>query len=220
MRGVDDDLRVLVCGAANGVGLACAEVFAARGAELILADHDGNALTHAALRLNAFSRYCDAISDSSVAVFAAEIADRFPTIDVLINAAGQGYVRALAMTRMTRALLPLVRRAAGRRLVVNVAAVGRFRPVDGIFPYASSMPAFERLSEALAEQVKGASIDVISLSPSIARPRSPGVVRADHLYEFQRVDEVDTARRILDLVAAERPKWRFRPPSLSKRAQG
>jgi NAD(P)-dependent dehydrogenase (short-subunit alcohol dehydrogenase family) len=218
MRCVDDHLRVLVCGAANGVGLACAEVFAARGAELILADHDGNALTHAALRLNAFSRYCDAIADSSVAVFAEEIADRFAGIDVLINVAGQGYVRALAMTRMTCALLPLLRRATGRRLIVNVAAAGGFSAVDDIFPYASSMPAFERLSEALATQVKGSSIGVVSLTPTIARPRLPGVVRADHLYEFQRVDEADTARRILDLVAAERPEWRFRPPSFSQRA--
>lgn len=218
MRCVDDHLRVLVCGAASGVGLACAEVFAARGAELILADHDGNALTHAALRLNAFSRYCDAIADSSVTVFAAEIADKYPAIDVLINAAGHGYVRALAMTRMTRALLPLLRRATGRRLVINIAAAGGFRPTDGIFPYASSTPAFERLSEALAAHVKGTSIGVVSLTPSIARPRSPGVARADHLYEFQRVDEADTARRIVDLVAAERPEWRLRPPSFSKRA--
>jgi 3-hydroxybutyrate dehydrogenase len=218
MRCIDDHLRVLVCGGANGVGLACAEAFAALGAELILCDHDGNSLTHAALRLGAFSRYCDAIADNSVAVFAAEMTGKYPAIDVLINAAGQGYVRALAMTRMTRALLPLLRRATGRRLVVNIAAAGGFRPTDGIFPYASSMPAFERLSDALAAQVKGTGIGVVSVTPSIARPRSARVARADHLYEFQRIDAADTARRIVDLVAAERPEWRFRPPSAIERA--
>jgi NAD(P)-dependent dehydrogenase (short-subunit alcohol dehydrogenase family) len=216
--GDDSNLRVLVTGGGRGVGLACAEAFAACGAELILCDHDGNALTHAALQLDAFSRYCDAISDSSVAVFAAEISDKYPAIDVLINAAGQGYVRALAMTRMTRAVMPLLRRGSARRLVINIAAAGGFRESGGMFPYASSLPAFDRLSDALAEQAKGTSIDVVRLSPTLVRARPPGVTQAGHLYELQRIDEADTARRILELVSAERPEWRRRPAQFSRRA--
>lgn len=216
--GGDSNLRVLVTGAAGGIGLACAEAFAARGAELILADHDGNSLTHAALQLNAFSRYCDAIADTSVAVFAAEIGERYPGIDVLINAAGRGYVRALAMTRMTKALMPLLRRGRGRRLVVNIAAAGGFREVDNMFPYASSLPAFDRLSDALAEQTRGTSVGVVRITPTLIRAWPASGLRVDHLYELQRVDEADTVRRIVDLVAAERPEWRQRPPSYSQRA--
>src|SRR5690242_9192967 len=100
----NDRLRVLVSGAASGVGLACAEAFAARGAELVLTDHDGTGLTRAAERLGAHSRFCDSISDASVAILAADIAEQVPSLDVLINAAGRAYVRTLAMTRMTRAL--------------------------------------------------------------------------------------------------------------------
>jgi NAD(P)-dependent dehydrogenase (short-subunit alcohol dehydrogenase family) len=216
--GGESNLRVLITGAGSGVGLACAEAFAARGAELILADHDGNALTHAALQLDAFSRYCDAIADTSVAVFAAELGERYSGLDVLINAAGRGYVRALAMTRMTKAMMPLLRRGSGRRMVINISACGGFREADNIFPYASSVPAFDRLSDALAEQAKGTSIDVVRMMPSIAPARPATGPRADHLYELQRVDECDTARRIVELVAAERPEWRQRPPSFSRRA--
>ncbi|HUP66859.1 MAG TPA: SDR family NAD(P)-dependent oxidoreductase [Sphingomicrobium sp.] len=216
--GAESNLRVLVTGGGSGVGMACAQAFASRGAEVILTDHDGDALTHAALQLNAFSRYCDAISDTSVAVFAAEVSARFASIDVLINAAGQGYVRALAMTRMTKAMLPVIRRGSGRRLVINIAAAGGFREADGMFPYASSIAAFDRLSEALVDQVRGSSIDVVRITPTMVRSRPAAKPHGDQLYELQRVDEEDTARRIVELVCAERPEWRRRPPSFSRRA--
>ena len=148
-------LRVLIAGGGGGVGAACAEALAGQGAELVLCDIDGIALTAAAERMMAFARFCDAIEENSVAIFAAEIAERFSSIDVLINAAGRGYVRALAMMRITRAFMPLLRRAAGRRLLINIAPAGGFVASDGMFPYASSLGAFERLSDALAEQVKG-----------------------------------------------------------------
>src|SRR4051794_19361306 len=91
--------RVLILGAASGAGLACAEAFADRGAELILCDWDGIALTRAAKQLSAFSRFCDAGAERGVEIFIEEIGARFGNIDVLVNAAGRGYVRALTMIR-------------------------------------------------------------------------------------------------------------------------
>jgi len=214
--GGDSNPRVLVTGAASGVGLSCAEAFAARGADLILCDHDGTALTRVAERLNAYSRFCDTISDSSVAVFAAEIAGAFPAIDVLINAAGQGYVRSLAMARMTRAMMPSLRRASGQRLVVNLAHAGGFRVADEIFPYASSEFAFDRLSAALAEQARGTAIDVVSLKPSVIRSGRPGASAG--LYELQRVDEAATAERVVEMVSARRPEWQHQRPPAIRRA--
>jgi len=212
----DSPPRVLITGAGSGIGLACAEMLAACGAELILTDHDGTALTRVADRLGAFSRFCDAIADNSVAVFSAEIGGAYESIDVLINAAGQGYVRSLAMVRMTRALLPLLRRGHGRRLVVNIAPVGD-QP-SNVFPYASSNGAFERLSEALAEQTRGTAIDVVSLAPAVkrARPRSENCV--SQLHDVDRVDEWITAARILDLITAVRPNWKHRAPPVDRRA--
>ncbi len=158
MRCINDRLRVLISGAASGVGLACAEAFAAHGAELVLCDHDGTGLTRAAERLGGYAHFCDSIAETSVAIFAAEVASRFPSVDVLINAAGRGYVRTLAMMRVTRAVLPLLRAGQGSRFVFNVAPLDGFTAANGIFPYAGSIAAFERLSEALAEQVRGTAI--------------------------------------------------------------
>src|SRR5919198_6517364 len=89
--------RVLIAGGAGGVGLACAEALAGVGADLILCDIEAIALTRAAERLGAFGRFCDSIEENSVAIVAAEVMEKFGRIDALINAAGRGYVRALAM---------------------------------------------------------------------------------------------------------------------------
>jgi NADP-dependent 3-hydroxy acid dehydrogenase YdfG len=192
--------RVLIAGGAGGVGLACADSLAGRGAELVLCDIDGIALTRAAERFGAFGRFCDAIEDNSVAILAAEIAEKFSSIDVLINAAGRGYVRALGMMRMTRAFMPLLRRAGGRRMLVNIAPAGGFVSSDGMFPYASSRSAFERLTEAIAEQTRGTSIEVVNIKPKLLRGRLARDCPTNRLYELQRVDEQCTADYVADAV--------------------
>ena len=208
------NLRVLISGAAGGVGLACAYVFASRGAQLILCDSDGTGLTRASDASGGFSRFCDVISESSVAVFAAEIDAKFDSFDVLINAAGKGYVRTLGMMQMSRALLPVLRRGSGRRLIVNVAPAGGMSR-STMFPYASSREGFEGLSDALADQTRGSLIDVVSISPDVRRtPASSD----SPFYRIERVDGDATATQILDLVAAARPEWRQRDIRRIRRA--
>lgn len=211
-------LRVLVTGAGSGAGLACAEAFAARGAELVLCDHEGIALTRAAERLGAFSRFCDAVSETSVQVFAAEVAEKFPSIDVIVNAAGEAYVRALAMVRISRALMPLLRRGQGRRLIVNLAPSGDRTQDDQMFPYASSQGAFERLSEALAEQTRGSSIDVVAIRPWLTPAGPAWASPIAQLHGMDMVDERGTAEQVVALVAAARPGWRWSPPRIDRRA--
>ena len=213
-----DGLRVLISGAAGGVGFACAEAFAERGAELILCDRDGSGLTRAVDAVGGFSRFCDVVSDASVTVFATEIAARVPSIDVLINAAGRAYVRTLGMMMMSRALMPLLRRGNGRRLIVNLAPAGGFVPAASMFPYAGSREGFEGLSEALAEQTRGSQIGVISVTPRLKRPAADGPGAATPFYRFEHVDEPATAAHVLELVASGRPEWRQRSVRRDRRA--
>ena len=72
----DASPRVLITGACRGVGRECAEALAARGVELILADHDADGLRALSPQLAAVGRYCDVASEASVTVFAAEILKR------------------------------------------------------------------------------------------------------------------------------------------------
>ena len=209
-------LRVLVTGAGRGVGLACAHAFGERGAELILCDSDGTALTRASDAADGFSRFCDVISETSVAVFASEIKAKFNSLDVLINAAGGGYVRTLGMMQMSRALLPLLRNGSGRRLIVNVAPAGGLS-APGMFPYASSREGFQGLSDALADQTRGSLIDVLAISPDI-RFEAAGIGAETPFYRIERVDSEATAQRIFGAVVAARPEWRQRESRRSRRA--
>jgi NADP-dependent 3-hydroxy acid dehydrogenase YdfG len=200
----DDRLRVLISGAASRIGLACAQAFAARGAELVLSDLDGTALTRVAERLGADSCLCDSMSETRVATFGSDICARYSSLDVLVNAAGSGYVRSLSMLRVTNVLLPLLCAGRGRRFVVNVASIGGFTMANDIFSYASSLVAFERLSEAMAEQVRGSGIEVVGFTPRMARAKPASRAPTDQLYRAQRVDVHHSAQLLVERVAGGR----------------
>jgi len=156
---LDSPPRVLITGAATGFGRACAQAFAARGAELLLCDNDAQALREATEELHAVGRFCDVASEASVAVFAADIIESFRSLDLLINAAGGGYERTLGMYRVSRALVPALRRGQHFKLMLNIPP--EEEPNVAIFPYASSAQAFQRLSAALAAETKGTGISVL-----------------------------------------------------------
>jgi NAD(P)-dependent dehydrogenase (short-subunit alcohol dehydrogenase family) len=152
--------RVLITGACRGVGRQCAEIFASRGTELVLADIDTDSLREFSERLGATGRYCDVASEASVTVFAAEALERFPALDMIVNAAGGGYERTLGMYRVSRALLPSLRRGGIHNILVNIPPTEEDSRA-AIFPYASSQQAFQRLCAALAAETRGSSVRVL-----------------------------------------------------------
>jgi len=156
--------RVLITGACRGVGRQCAEIFADRRADLILADIDTDSLKDLSESLGATGRFCDVASEASVTVFAAEILARFPGLDMIINAAGGGYERTLGMYRVSRALLPALRKGAVHNILLNIPPVEEDAKT-AIFPYASSQQAFQRLCAALAAETRGSSVRVLIGQP-------------------------------------------------------
>src|SRR5205807_4295860 len=106
--------------------------------------------------------------------------------------------------RMTRASMPLLRRASGERLLINIAPAGGFVSSDGMFPYASSRVAFEGLAEAVAEQVRGTSIHVVNVTPKLERGTLAEACPDKPLYQLRRVDEEYTAGRVVTLIDAAR----------------
>jgi NAD(P)-dependent dehydrogenase (short-subunit alcohol dehydrogenase family) len=178
---------VVIAGAAGQAGAACALALANAGAGLLLCDHDGQRLRRLARATGGVARFCDVASETSVDILAAEILAAFPSLHVLINAAGSGYVRSLAMMRMSRGLLPGLRRGPGRKLIINIAPTAHVSSHADLFPYAASDEAFVRLSEAIGLQTRGTPIETVTVVPGAKRRRLAMLARDSHAMAARQV---------------------------------
>jgi NADP-dependent 3-hydroxy acid dehydrogenase YdfG len=206
-RGSAANLRVLITGAGAGIGYACARAFWEQGADLILSDIDGPSLKRAATNFDAIGRFCDVASEASVAVFTAEVLKSYASLDVLINAAGRSYVRNLGTLRITRAFLPMMKKDGTKKDIVNIAPMGGIIRQDCYFPYAASQEAFDRLSEALAENVRGTKVALTTIVPSVQRT-APGErfakavanIQGDYARDFHGIDHDQIAAAVVEAV--------------------
>jgi NAD(P)-dependent dehydrogenase (short-subunit alcohol dehydrogenase family) len=82
------DRIAIVTGASKGIGLACAERFAADGATVIMSDVDDGAGEAAAKTIGATYMHCDVSKASEVNALVEAVVRRFGAIDILMNNAG------------------------------------------------------------------------------------------------------------------------------------
>ncbi|HVF38073.1 MAG TPA: SDR family oxidoreductase [Sphingomicrobium sp.] len=161
--------RVIVIGAGRGIGQALAQAFHDNGAELVLGDSDAVALRSVQRKLGGLSRFCDVRSEASVEIFVQDVLANFDSFDMLINAAGEGYVRTLGAMRVSRAFLGAMRKFPHPKVIVNVAPDCGEQLEREAFPYAGSLEAFRGLTEALAHRTRGSSVSVMMALSATAR---------------------------------------------------
>ncbi len=181
--------RVLVTGAAAGIGLECARAFARRGANLVISDVNATALEKArdeiaGLGAQCLARTCDVSQEASVAQFAAAVHEAAGPVDVLVNNAGVAFLGGFEQTPLSewkrildinvfgivhciRAFLPAMRAAGGERKIVNVASLAGFAPAPNMAAYAASKHAVVGLSEVLAMELHDTGISVLVVCPGI-----------------------------------------------------
>jgi NAD(P)-dependent dehydrogenase (short-subunit alcohol dehydrogenase family) len=165
-----DSKVVLVTGAAAGIGLATARLFAARGDTVVLADRDAEAVRRAAAELGAphQASVLDVADEAAVVAGVARIAAQHGGIDVLVNNAGivdpTGTLAldldAATVERLLRVNLTgsyLLAREAGRGMIargggaiVNLSSGIALQAIAGRTPYAMSKAAILGLTRALA----------------------------------------------------------------------
>lgn len=161
-------LCAIVTGAAEGVGAAFARALAERGAMLVLADRDEVALARIRQEIGGTAIRCDVLDERSVTRMFDSAGRILGHVDLLINAAGDGYVRTLGVMRSSR---EFARRArAERAFIVNLA--GRPDSREGGFEYAGSQVAFSRLSEGLARAIESSELKVLTLD----RVEDPAII--------------------------------------------
>jgi NAD(P)-dependent dehydrogenase (short-subunit alcohol dehydrogenase family) len=184
----------LVTGASRGIGAATAKALAAAGAHVILVARKVKALEavedeiHAAGGTSTIAPV-DLTEPDAVSRLASAIAGRWPTIDVMVLAAGylpeltpasqmepKQFNQALLINFVANQALiagfdPLLRRAAAGRIIGLTSSVAATpRPYWGA--YSSTKAAFENLLETYAAEVE-------RLSPLRVAIVDPGATRTE-----------------------------------------
>jgi NAD(P)-dependent dehydrogenase (short-subunit alcohol dehydrogenase family) len=238
----------LVTGASSGIGEATAKRLAAAGYKVYGTSRRG---TQAGQRVFQMLPL-DVTRDASVEAAAREVMRLEGRIDVLVNNAGFGVAPAGAeessieqaraifetnffgIVRMTRAVVPHMRRQGGGR-IINIGSVLGLIPAPYMALYAASKHAIEGYSESLDHELRTWGIRVSVIEPAYTKTQfDANLLEPDaKLDEYREVraalgerlkevmaaaDQPDVvADVVLQAVSAARPKLRYTAGGLALR---
>ncbi len=182
-----NDQIVVITGAAGGLGQSIAAYFRNAGAKLALVDYSEELLQKAFSESNAENEMlvaCDLTNRESTATAFASILSRFDRIDVLANIAG-GFtmgeqvhetsdktwdflfnLNTRSILNTAAATVPAMLEQGGGK-IVNVSAVSSLKGAALMGAYLASKSAVSRLTETMADELRGKNINVNSIMPSI-----------------------------------------------------
>jgi meso-butanediol dehydrogenase/(S,S)-butanediol dehydrogenase/diacetyl reductase len=174
--------RVLVTGAAAGIGLAIVRLFSREGARVAMLDRDGARLKETAID-GAVPLICDVGDERQVRDAVARAASALGGLDGVVNSAGVDLMRPFeAMTSaewarvmavdltgpmlVCHAALPAMKEA-GRGTIVNIASGAALRPLEQRTAYCAAKAGLVMLGKTLAVDLAPYHIRVNAICPGI-----------------------------------------------------
>ena len=174
-----DGLAALVTGGASGIGLATAQLLAARGARVVALDRDLGDLPAPLYGVRA-----DVADEPQVADAVAEAAAHLGRLDIVVNNAGvgaQGTIEAnpseewravyainvLGMVHVSRAALAHLRRSPSAA-IVNTCSIAATAGLPQRALYSATKGAVQSLTLAMAADHIGEGIRVNCVNPGTA----------------------------------------------------
>jgi NAD(P)-dependent dehydrogenase (short-subunit alcohol dehydrogenase family) len=185
---METDNVIIITGAVGNLGLATAQAFQRAGHKTVLVDRSPDRLPKVYANLATSTDHLllggvDLSSSVSVEKLAADTVARFGRIDTLVNTVGAwgggkpAYEEDLATwdflfnvnLRTTlhccRAVIPqMLKQQRGK--IINVASRDALVGTAGYAAYSASKSAVLRLTESLADELKGSNINVNCIMPS------------------------------------------------------
>ena len=212
-----DGKVAVITGAAGGIGLAAAKLFASEGAKLLLVDLQEDALREAADAVgpqNVATLALDVSADESARRYTQEAVRRFGRVDVaLLNAGIEGEVAPIGQSSLAgfdrlmavnlrgvwlglSALMPAMKAAGRGGSIVVTSSIGGLRGTPFIAPYGASKHAVIGLVKSAAVEGAPDRIRVNSVNPgpidtrmiaAIVEGRSPADPQAGRLAGIARI---------------------------------
>ncbi len=213
--------RIVVTGAAAGIGRSTAQLFAQEGAAVALLDRDKENLQNAAEEIGGWAFPVDITDDEAVAGAAEEAAAALGGIDGVVTAAGimfQGPASEVSAEEWRRVIdinltgtynvvhrcIPWLLQAPSATVVTIASAAGLMPNAAGLTAYAASKGGVIALSKALAAEL-APKIRVNTVCPGMVDTAMADGFRGNvGNYALNRLaDPVEIANAILFLTSKE-----------------
>jgi NAD(P)-dependent dehydrogenase (short-subunit alcohol dehydrogenase family) len=214
----------MVTGASGGIGEATARALHAAGYRVFGTSRRAPGTRSPGIEY----LVCDVTSEESVQAAAGEVLTKAGRIDLLVNNAGVGLVAGaeessveqakslfdvnlFGVFRMTKAVLPTMRRQGSGR-IVNISSVLGLIPAPFMALYAASKHALEGYSESLDHEIRGSGVRVVLVEPYYTRTSFDGnVYQAD-----QQLDVYKSARTNAEGVVRDEMKTADTPELVAR----
>ena len=178
------DNTILITGGGTGIGRGLAEAFQALGNRVIISGRRQQALDEVtAANPGMESLTVDMTDPASIRSFAAELGERFPSLNVVVNNAGimrtekllaqpedladaeaTITTNLLGPIRLTAALLPRLQEQA-HAAVLTVSSGLAFVPMAMTPTYCATKAAIHSYTQSLRYQLKDTKVEVIEIIP-------------------------------------------------------
>lgn len=176
--------RILITGAASGMGRGIAESFAAEGAALALLDRNAEGVREAAQAIGANGYPCDVSSKTETHSAVAQAIRALGGLDGVVNSAGilvmapfeelevESLERMLRVNvcgpfNIIKACLAALKQAE-RATIVNIASVSAYMPLPGSAAYSASKAGLVMLTKGMALEL-GPRIRCNTICPGVIR---------------------------------------------------
>jgi uncharacterized oxidoreductase len=206
---------ILITGGGSGIGQALAEMFHARGNDLIIAGRNQEKLEEVtSANPGMQSATLDITDAESIEQFAAEITAKYPALNVVIHNAGimksevigeddvsiaekTIATNLLGPIRLNSALLPHLKQQA-EGTIITVSSGLAFLPRFDHPTYCATKAALHSYTQSLRTQLKNTAIQVIELIPPYVQTELTGPHQASDPKAMPLSDYIHEVTTILE----------------------